>query len=156
MSKVDVGAMAVQLEPSWQYPLHVVAIWRMAAEGHWQNGIWHGSVNEAKVCHWNPPCGKNGTHWHSSTFAEHLWKPNSKYEHNAAVGDTFQQWWQRQWFTSTGMDFHKITMQGFVHHWQKCIALGDAFCSCEFALVLKCFCHSDGNKQESLLLELLT
>ena len=31
------------------------------------------------------PCGKNGTHWYSSTLAEHLWRPNSGHECSEAV-----------------------------------------------------------------------
>jgi len=35
---------------------------------------------------------KNGTHWHSSTLAEHLWRPNSGCEHSEVVDGAFQQW----------------------------------------------------------------
>ena len=45
------------------------------------------------MCHWIPPCGKHGTHWHSSTPAEHLWRPNSGCEHSEAVSGAFQQWY---------------------------------------------------------------
>lgn len=50
----------------------------MAAEGESDK-----TVSNMKVCmkqrygHWIPPCGKNGTHCHSWTLAEHLWRPNS-------------------------------------------------------------------------------
>ena len=37
---------------------------------------------------------KKGSHWHSSTLAERLWRPNSGCEHSEAVGGVFQQWWQ--------------------------------------------------------------
>ena len=50
---------------------------------------------EAKVWNWTPPHGKNGTHWHLSTLAEHLWRSNSRCEHSEAVGGAFQQWWQQ-------------------------------------------------------------
>ena len=49
----------------------------------WQNGVGHGR------CHWIPPCGKNGTRWHSLTLAECLWRPNSGCEHSEVVGGTF-------------------------------------------------------------------
>mgnify|MGYP001855459783 CR=1 FL=1 len=68
----------------------------MAAEGQSdQNSVWHGSVDEAKVCHWIPPCGKNYTYQYSLTLAECWWRPNSGRKHSKAVGDAFQQWWQR-------------------------------------------------------------
>ena len=42
----------------------------MAAEGHWDNGVWHGSVDEAKGRNWIPPWGKSGTHWYPLMLAE--------------------------------------------------------------------------------------
>ena len=32
----------------------------------WQNGVWHGSEHEEKVCHWIPP-------WHPLTFTDICW-----------------------------------------------------------------------------------
>jgi len=51
-----------------------------------QNGIWQGSADEAKVCHWIPLCRKSGTviHWH-------LLRPNSECEHSEEMGGAFQQ-----------------------------------------------------------------
>jgi len=46
-------------------------------------------------CHWILLCGKNGSHWHSLTFAEHLWSPNSGCENSEVVGGAFQQWQQQ-------------------------------------------------------------
>ena len=34
-------------------------------------------AHETKVCQWIPPCGENGTHWHSGMLAECLWRPNN-------------------------------------------------------------------------------
>ena len=66
-SVVDVGGLAVEVEPSCQYSItfcyHVTDDSRGVVS---PNGIWHGSTSEAKVCHWIPPQGKNGTYWHSS------------------------------------------------------------------------------------------
>ena len=90
----------------------------------WQNGVWHGSAYVAKVCHWIPPCSKNGTQWHSSILAECFWRPNSGCEHSEAVGGAFQQWWKRQWVTCAGVDVYELGMQILVHSWQKCIAGG--------------------------------
>ena len=56
----------------------------------WQNGVWHRSMDEAKVCHWIPPCRKNGNYWHPLTLAEHLWRPTSGCEHNDMMGDVFR------------------------------------------------------------------
>ena len=40
-------------------PLRVVATWQDGSrEAVWQDGMWHGSVSEAKVCSYIPPCGK--------------------------------------------------------------------------------------------------
>ena len=42
----------------------------------WQSGAWRGSVEEAKVWNWLPPCGKNSTHSnHSLLLPEHFWRP---------------------------------------------------------------------------------
>jgi len=93
-TEADVGGMAVEVKPSHQYiniPLHIVAKWQVAAEGHWKNGVWHGSVYEAKVWNWIIPCRKTATHWLSSVLAECLWIPNSRCEHREMVYSTFQQ-----------------------------------------------------------------
>ena len=82
----------------------------------WQNGTWHGSEYEAKVCHRIPPCGKNGTHWHLLTVAQHLWRSGSGCEHSEALGGVFQQWQQQQWVTSAGADFYKCSTLSLVHH----------------------------------------
>jgi len=79
-SEADVGDMAVETEPSRQYSVifccHATRDSRGAV---WQNGVWHGSAYEAKVCNWVLPCGKKKcTHWHSSTIAERLRRPNSR------------------------------------------------------------------------------
>jgi len=77
MSEADIGGMAVEIDPSHQYSItfccHVTDDYRGMV---WQSGIWHGSVYEAKVCHWIPPGRKfaptdihwqllNGGCWHS-------------------------------------------------------------------------------------------
>ena len=70
--EADVDGMAVEFEPSHQYSItfcyHVTDSSKGAV---WQSGVWHGSVYEAKVCHWIPLWEKNCTHWNSSTVAEH-------------------------------------------------------------------------------------
>ena len=81
-SEVDVGSMAVEVEPSHQHSITCCCCVTDGSRGAvWQNSIWCGSADEAKVCSWIPPCGKNGTHWHSLIFVEHLLRPNSGCEH---------------------------------------------------------------------------
>ena len=85
-SEVDVDGMAVEVEPSHQYPVTFCCCVIDGSRGAvCQKDVWHGSANEAKECHWVPPCGKKGTYWHSSTLAEHLWRPNSGCQHSKAV-----------------------------------------------------------------------
>ena len=75
-SEVDVGGMRTEAEPSRQYSIifscHTIDGSRGAV---WQNDVWHGSSYKAKVCHWIPPCRRNGTHWHLLMLDEHLWRP---------------------------------------------------------------------------------
>ena len=65
-SRVDVGGTAVEAEPSCQY---AVTCWCCVTDGSrgalWQNGVWHRSVDEAKVCHWISSCRQK---LHSLTF----------------------------------------------------------------------------------------
>ena len=64
MSEEDVGGIAAEDEPSHQYSITFCCHETDGSRGGvWQNGVWHGSVYEAKLCHWIPPCGKNGTYW---------------------------------------------------------------------------------------------
>ena len=39
---------------------------------------------------------KNGIHWHSSTLAEHSWRPNSRCQNSKTMDDVFQEWWQQR------------------------------------------------------------
>ena len=114
----DVGCMAVEPERSHQYSItfccHVTQRSRGAV---WNNGI--GMEMHTKACNWISPCGKNGTHWHSFTLVELLWRPNRRYELSETIGGALQQWWPHQWVTSTAADLSKCGMQTFVHCWQK-------------------------------------
>jgi len=65
-SEADVGSMVVEIESSNHIPLCSVGVWQTAAEGQPDKMATRESVYEAKVCHWIPPQGKNGTYWHSS------------------------------------------------------------------------------------------
>ena len=60
MSEVDVGSMAVEVEPYHQYSITFCCCASDGSRGAvWQNGVWHGSAYEAEVCHWIPPSWKN-------------------------------------------------------------------------------------------------
>ena len=48
---------------------------------------------EVHMNQWTSPCGKSCTRWHSSTLAEHSWRPHCVCEHSEAVGGAFQQWY---------------------------------------------------------------
>ena len=99
-SEVDVGGMAVEDEPSHQ---HSITFCCHVTDGS-RGAVWHGSMYEAEVCLWIPPCRKHSTHWHLLKLAECWWRPNSGCEHSEVVGGAFQQWWYWQWVTSTDAD----------------------------------------------------
>jgi len=85
-SEADVGDTAVEAETSYQYSITCCCCMTDGSRGaSWHNGAWHGSAYEAKVCHWIPPCGKNGTHWHSLTLVERWWRPKTGCEYNEVV-----------------------------------------------------------------------
>lgn len=103
-SEVDIGGMAAEAEPSHQYSVTCCCHETGSSTGAvWQNGVWHGSADEAKVWNWISPWGKNGVHWHTLMHTERLWRPTSGYEHSEALGGAFQEW--QQWVTSIGADF---------------------------------------------------
>ena len=127
-SESDIGDMAVDNEPSHQYPITFYCLVTNSSRGTvWQNDIWHGSTYEAKVCNWIAPCRKNSTHWYSPMLAECLWRTNSRRYHSNSVGSAFQQWQQRQWVTSTGTDFYWCSIQVLLHLFQKIIAKGGSY-----------------------------
>ena len=114
-SEADVGSMVVEAQPSHQYsPTFCCHATDGSRGAIWQNGVWHGSEDEAKVWNWIPPCRKNGTHWHSLMLAEYLWRPNSGCEHSKAVGGTFQQW--QKWHERQAM-FQTATLSGHTTKW---------------------------------------
>ena len=107
-------------------PLHVVAVWQMAAEGHSDRPVSDMEVGMKQKC--TTEFWKNSTHWHSSTLAEHWWSPNSGCEHSEVVGGAFQQWlpWrERQVTFQTAMQiFYTCSMKvPFDYRW-KSIANG--------------------------------
>ena len=82
MSGVGVGGTAVEVEPSHQYSITPYCCETDGSKGAvWQEGIWHGGVHEAKVCHWTPP-RRNKMHPQTSTNACWVWRPNSNCGHS--------------------------------------------------------------------------
>ena len=133
MSEADVGCIAVEVEPFYQYSITFCAMQQMAAVGQSAKMASDMKVcNEAKGYSWIPSCRENGTHRHSSKLIECLWNPNSGLEQREAVGGVYQQWHQQQWITSADADCYKCRMQALVHYWWKCWKV--ALCSWEFAL----------------------
>ena len=123
LSEADDAGMAAEVEPSHQYPITSCCCYCVTDGSRgavWQNGVWCGNADKAKVCRWIPQCGKHSTHWHSSTLDECIWRLNSGCEHSEAVSDAFQQWRQQQWLTSAGAGFYECSMQALVHRWWKC------------------------------------
>jgi len=115
--------MVVDVESSHQHSIAFCCCETDGSRGAvWHNGIWHGSAYEGKVCPWIPLCRSNGTHWHSSTLAEHLWRPESGCEHSEVLSGAFQQWRQWHWVTSTGADCYKHSMQALLHYWWQWVA----------------------------------
>ena len=95
--EVDVGGMAVEAEPPTNIPLHVLAVWQLAAEGHSDRmaSDMEEQMKHLKCVTEFLHAEKSGTQWHSLMLAECLWRPESGCEHSEAVGGAFQQWWQR-------------------------------------------------------------
>ena len=151
---MDVGCLAVEVEPSHQYSIpfccHVTDGSRGAV---WHNGIWCGSVCERKVCHWISPRWKK---WHSLTSVDACRKlMETKKWMRAQRGG---RWWKPK----TGgrphlcRFFYKYGMQALVHCRQKCVANVDDYfekqsfvdenliCQCYCSLCIYCSFH--GNK----------
>ena len=126
-SEASVGGMAAGVEPSHQHSIafHCCHMPDSSRRAIWKTGVWYGSADEAKVWNWIPPCGKNGTCWHSLMLAEYLRRPNSGCEHIEAAGGAFQQWWQ--WVTFAGAYCYGHGKQALVHHWWKCIGNDDDY-----------------------------
>jgi len=66
VSEVDAGGIAVEVEPFHQYFVTFCCCVTDGSRGAvWHNGIWHGSADEAKVCHWNSASRKK---WYPLTL----------------------------------------------------------------------------------------
>jgi len=84
-SEVDVGGMAVEDEPSHQYPITCGCVWQVSAEGQSDKMASEMEAQMKQRCV-TPPCvlhvEKNGTYWHLSMLSGCLWRPNSRCEHS--------------------------------------------------------------------------
>ena len=86
-TEADVGAMAVEVEPSHQYSITFYCCVTDGSGGAvWQNGTWHGTVDEEKVWNWILPFRKK----------KHLLK--SWY---VSGYSTVTLWAMKQWTVST-------------------------------------------------------
>ena len=133
ISEADVGGMAVWVEPSHQYSVtcccHVTDGSRGAV---WQNSVWHGSMDEAKVCHCIPL--HKDIRWTLLEGNQWMW---TQWGSGWCFSSDSGEW---LWTTSTGADVYEHSMQALVQHWWKCIASGGdyaekVFCSWECALL---------------------
>ena len=99
MSEADIGGMTVEVEP-----LHISAMWQMAAEGQSDKMTSDMGVHVAEFLH----AGKmapTDIHWHLlNGYGDH----NHGCKHSEVVGSAFQEWWQQQWVTSTGTDVYEL------------------------------------------------
>ena len=141
-TEADVG-IALEVEPSHQHPITCYCCVTDGSRGAvWQNAVWHGSVDEAKIASTELLLmEKNVTHWHSSVIDEHLWRWNNECEHSEEVGGVFQQWWQWQWVEFTGADCYKHGMQTLANHWWKCRANGGVYIENQCFVAENLLCH---------------
>ena len=116
------GGTAVAVEPSHQYSIACCYRVTDGSRGAvWHKGVWHGSADEAKAHHWIP-CEKNGTRWHSSMLAEHLWRPNSGCEHSETVEGCIPAVVTVMWKTSHVLNGHAQLS----HHEMKSILISSS------------------------------
>lgn len=113
--------MSAEVEPSHLYPITFDCRVTDSSRGTlWQSSVWHGSACGVKVCLRNPPCGKNGTQWHSLTL---VIIDGDQTVGAGTMRSAFQQWSQQ--FTYTGADLYKCGMQLLFIAGGKCRASGD-------------------------------
>ena len=74
------GSKGWTFPPIFCYALSLYNRWQQ--RGSWQNGVWHGKADEAKVCHWTPPCRKKQHPLTSLMLSERFWRPNRGCEHS--------------------------------------------------------------------------
>ena len=94
MAEADVGGVAVEVETSHQYSITFCCCATDGSRGAvWQNGVWHGSVYEAKWGELNSSMQKKG---HQSTFLKTcrmFMETKLRMSAQQEVGGEFQQWW---------------------------------------------------------------
>ena len=159
-SEADVGGMEIDAEPSHRYSITFCCVIDGSRGAVWQNGVWDGSVDEAKVRHWNPSCGKK---WHTLTCISICWTFMeikqwmwAQWGSGWCVSAVVTVMWKKSHVTDSHADYYKHGMQALVHHWWKCTANGGDYvekqcfvaenllCQCYCALYICCSSH--GNK----------
>jgi len=124
-SEVDVGGMAVEVEPSHQYSITCCHVTDGSRGAVWQKDVWHGGMYEAKVHHWIPTRGKMtliDIHWcllYISGDQQWVWV---HWDKGCCVSGVVAETWKTNHVPDGREDFHKCGMQAFGHCRWKCIA----------------------------------
>ena len=125
-SEMDVGSMAVVIEPSHLYS---ITFCRCAADGS-RGAVWHGSMYKQRCITEFLQAEKNGTHRHSSA-KQWIWaQRGGGWSVSAMVTAT----WKTSHSPDSHADSHKHSTQALAHQWQNSTAKGDdcwitVFCS---------------------------
>jgi len=121
MSDVDVGGIAVEVEPSCQYSFTFCCCVTDGSRGAvQQNGVWHGSAYEEKVCNLTEfLCAEK------IALIDILWCLL-----NISGDQTMDVSTVRQWvvcFSNGGCNsghLHWCSLQALIHYWKKYTANG--------------------------------
>ena len=94
ISEVDVGGMAAEVEPFWQYSISCCCRVTDGSRGAlWQSRVWHGSVYKKKLdtefCHVEKKA-LTDIYW----CLLNIYGDKTKCEYSEAAGSVLQQWWQ--------------------------------------------------------------
>jgi len=128
ISGMDVGGMAVEVEPSHQYAMTLCCCvtdgsradglteqslsWKWV----WSKGV---SLNSSMWKKWHP--------WHSFMLAEHWWRPKSgcsTVRGGWCISAVVMVTWKTSHVLGSHTDFNKRSMQAVVRCWWKCTANG--------------------------------
>jgi len=121
MSEADDAGTAAEVEPSHQHPIPCCCRVTDGSRGALlHNGIWHGSVDEAKGWNLTPPCRKK---WQPPTFMATSWT----FLETKQCCSTVRCWWCISAVTVEHL--HRCRFLGkhhaaHVHHWWKCTVNG--------------------------------
>ena len=136
-SEANIGDTGAEVEPSHQYPVIFCCCVTDGSRGMiWQNGVWCGSVYEAKLCHWIPPCRKmaptgihrcllNGYGDPTVDVSTVRWWVVG-FRGGWCISAVVTVMWKTSHFQDSHADFYKHSVWALVHCWWKCISnVGD-------------------------------